>query len=236
MDSQTRVEHTLALAAHGPGDGQGAGRALRVGRGALALPVRDARREQVAGRPPRPRRRAGRPAQRRTACWRHDLDPAADRPPARRTPRTSARRRSSRASRTCSSTATAPRARSWSTRPTTTSARWCGEIVDGDGAPSRPRPAPNNERRPLARPGTLGGVSQPDLFVVCKNCGSEVSPYVTECPYCGQRVRKRAPEAGARGGRRKRSPSAAPAAPPAPARRTRSRASPPTRGRTPRWC
>lgn len=33
-----------------------------------------------------------------------------------------------------------------------------------------------------------------DLFVVCKNCGSEVSPYVTECPYCGQRVRKRAPK------------------------------------------
>jgi membrane associated rhomboid family serine protease len=37
-------------------------------------------------------------------------------------------------------------------------------------------------------------VSQPDLFVVCRNCGSEVSPYVTECPYCGQRVRKRAPK------------------------------------------
>jgi membrane associated rhomboid family serine protease len=37
-------------------------------------------------------------------------------------------------------------------------------------------------------------VSQPGLFVVCKNCGSEVSPYVTECPYCGQRVRKRAPK------------------------------------------
>jgi len=36
-------------------------------------------------------------------------------------------------------------------------------------------------------------VSEPGLFVVCKNCGSEVSPYVTECPYCGQRVRKRAP-------------------------------------------
>jgi membrane associated rhomboid family serine protease len=54
-------------------------------------------------------------------------------------------------------------------------------------------------------------VSQPDLFVVCKNCGSEVSPYVTECPYCGQRVRKRAPKierGGAepmpRGGRRLR--------------------------------
>ena len=41
---------------------------------------------------------------------------------------------------------------------------------------------------------TLILVSQPDLFVVCKNCGSEVSPYVTECPYCGQRVRKRAPK------------------------------------------
>jgi membrane associated rhomboid family serine protease len=37
-------------------------------------------------------------------------------------------------------------------------------------------------------------VSQPDLFVVCKNCGSEVSPYITECPYCGQRIRKRAPK------------------------------------------
>ena len=36
--------------------------------------------------------------------------------------------------------------------------------------------------------------SEPDLFVVCKNCSSEVSPYVTECPYCGQRVRKRAPK------------------------------------------
>ncbi|MGC9222045.1 MAG: rhomboid family intramembrane serine protease [Solirubrobacteraceae bacterium] len=34
----------------------------------------------------------------------------------------------------------------------------------------------------------------PDLFVVCKHCGSEVSPYITECPYCGQRLRKRAPK------------------------------------------
>jgi hypothetical protein len=33
-----------------------------------------------------------------------------------------------------------------------------------------------------------------ELFVVCKNCGSEVSPYITECPYCGQRLRKRAPK------------------------------------------
>jgi len=33
----------------------------------------------------------------------------------------------------------------------------------------------------------------PDLFVVCKNCQAEVSPYITECPYCGTRLRKRAP-------------------------------------------
>jgi membrane associated rhomboid family serine protease len=37
-------------------------------------------------------------------------------------------------------------------------------------------------------------VAEVDLNVVCKNCGSEVSPYITECPYCGQRLRKRAPK------------------------------------------
>ena len=37
-------------------------------------------------------------------------------------------------------------------------------------------------------------MSAPDLFVVCKNCQAEVSPYITECPYCGQRLRKRAPK------------------------------------------
>ena len=36
--------------------------------------------------------------------------------------------------------------------------------------------------------------SSPELFVVCKNCRSQVSPYITECPYCGQRLRKRAPK------------------------------------------
>jgi membrane associated rhomboid family serine protease len=48
----------------------------------------------------------------------------------------------------------------------------------------------------------------PDLFVVCKNCGSEVSPYITECPYCGQRLRKRAPkiERDAEGGSRPKVP------------------------------
>lgn len=37
-------------------------------------------------------------------------------------------------------------------------------------------------------------MSGPELSVVCRNCGSEVSPYVTECPYCGTRLRKRAPK------------------------------------------
>jgi membrane associated rhomboid family serine protease len=37
-------------------------------------------------------------------------------------------------------------------------------------------------------------VAGPELSVVCKSCGSEVSPYVTECPYCGARLRRRAPK------------------------------------------
>lgn len=52
----------------------------------------------------------------------------------------------------------------------------------------------------------------PDLFVICKNCGSEVSPYITECPYCGGRLRKRAPKIDrdgriAEGRRRTRAPA-----------------------------
>ncbi len=47
-----------------------------------------------------------------------------------------------------------------------------------------------------------------DLFVVCKQCGAEVSPYITECPYCGNRLRRRAPklprmQAGVRTGARR---------------------------------
>ncbi len=51
----------------------------------------------------------------------------------------------------------------------------------------------------------------PDLFVVCKSCGSEVSPYITECPYCGNRLRKRAPKIDREGRvaeRRRRRPPA----------------------------
>ena len=50
--------------------------------------------------------------------------------------------------------------------------------------------------------------------MVCKNCGSEVSPYITECPYCGNRLRKRAPKIDREGRvaekRRRRAPSSLP--------------------------
>ena len=62
--------------------------------------------------------------------------------------------------------------------------------------------------------------SGPDLFVVCKSCGSEVSPYITECPYCGTRLRKRAPKLD-RAGTVK------------PPRRTRPRLAPLRRGEIP---
>ena len=51
--------------------------------------------------------------------------------------------------------------------------------------------------RPDGYPRTT--VSETELSVICKNCGSEVSPYVTECPYCGARLRKRAPKLERRG-------------------------------------
>ena len=51
----------------------------------------------------------------------------------------------------------------------------------------------------------------PDLFVICKSCGAEVSPYITECPYCGNRLRKRAPKLDREGRvaerRRRRTPT-----------------------------
>src|SRR3954453_13851142 len=54
--------------------------------------------------------------------------------------------------------------------------------------------------------------SGPDLYVVCRSCGSEVSPYITECPYCGNRLRKRAPKLDKGGGpkpaKQRRRPSA----------------------------
>lgn len=46
----------------------------------------------------------------------------------------------------------------------------------------------------IGRLSSVGAMSETELSVVCKSCGAEVSPYVTECPYCGARVRKRAPD------------------------------------------
>ena len=70
MDSQTRVEHTLALAALVQAMVKELAEHYDAGKQALPLPVRDARREQVAGRPPRARGRAGGPAGDRAACRR----------------------------------------------------------------------------------------------------------------------------------------------------------------------
>ena len=66
-----------------------------------------------------------------------------------------------------------------------------GEYVIGNGPPE-----------PQSRfwaGGILDCMSETELSVICKNCGSEVSPYVTECPYCGARLRKRAPKLERRG-------------------------------------
>ena len=122
MDSQTHIEHTLGLAALVQGLVRELSEHFDAGKQLSQLPVRDARREQVAGGPPRPRGRARRPAPNGIGCRRREL----------------ARRLLDRmrehcqdlgsadeleASRTCSSAATAPRARSSSTRPTTICAR-----------------------------------------------------------------------------------------------------------------
>lgn len=41
-------------------------------------------------------------------------------------------------------------------------------------------------------------------MIVCPSCSAEVSPYVTECPYCGKRVQKRAPKLGSAEPKKKR--------------------------------
>jgi membrane associated rhomboid family serine protease len=73
-------------------------------------------------------------------------------------------------------------------------------------------------------------MSHPDLFVVCKNCQAEVSPYITECPYCGTRLRKRAPKI-----ERPDAPTSKPQRPPRPGSGARAKAKPkPQRDAPPR--
>ena len=62
------------------------------------------------------------------------------------------------------------------------------QVAAGLGGTATSRWAPEPPRRGSPRPLLSSAVrvaSSPDLFVVYKNCGSEVSPYITECPYCG---------------------------------------------------
>jgi membrane associated rhomboid family serine protease len=66
-----------------------------------------------------------------------------------------------------------------------------GEYVTGNG--------PQEPQSRFWAGGILECMSETELSVICKNCGSEVSPYVTECPYCGARLRKRAPKLERRG-------------------------------------
>ncbi len=39
-----------------------------------------------------------------------------------------------------------------------------------------------------------------ELFTACRSCGQQVSTFVTECPYCGARLRRRAPRLERRDG------------------------------------
>ena len=66
MDSQTHIEHTLGLAALVQALVKELSEHFDAGKELSPLPVRDARREQVARRAPRTRRRARRPAARRS--------------------------------------------------------------------------------------------------------------------------------------------------------------------------
>ena len=192
MDSQTRVEHTLALAALVQAMVKELGEHFEAGKQLSRYPYEMLDENKwLAARHGLDGELVDLPTA--TAC-RARARAAAARPPARRTPRTSARPTTSTASRTCSTAATARRA-SRRLRGQPRPARGHGEIVDAtvpEAAEATGESAPGHRHRCAGY--SEGTVSQPDLFVVCKNCGSEVSPYVTECPYCGQRVRKRAPK------------------------------------------
>lgn len=69
--------------------------------------------------------------------------------------------------------------------------------------PTTGNPSPTRVGAGISR---INPMARADLFVVCKNpaCGAEVSPYITECPYCGSRLRKRAPKLDRGAPRRRR--------------------------------
>ena len=186
MDAQTRVEHTLGAGRADPGDGQGAGRALRGGQAARAT-TRARCSTRTSGWP-----RATASTASSSTCPSAERVPrqgagaAPARPPARARPGPRLGGRARRDRRTCSSAATAPRASSWSTRPTTTCARsWRRSWRRDRGVDADPYATVGGSTVPMASGRPLRRL---------QDCGSEVSPYITECPYCGTRLRKRAPK------------------------------------------
>ena len=187
-DSQTRVEHTVALTAliqamvHELAEHYDAGTPL------ARLPVADARREQVARGAPRPRGRDRRPA-----VQREGRDEGAD-PPAARAPDAARRRTSARADALDGIRDLLERGNGASRQIVVYEANHDLNEVMAEIIAATARV--NTPTSPSAPGGSVesNAMSQPDLFVVCKNCQAEVSPYVTECPYCGTRLRKRAPK------------------------------------------
>ena len=166
MDSQTRVEHTLGLAALVQALVKELCEHFDAGKELSQYPLRDARREQVAGGAPRARGRARGPAGARA---RGDQAACAAGPASDWRARRGARRLGSAASwrpwTTCSTTATAPRARWSSTRPTTTCARsWARS-----SRPRRVDGVPGLSRGPYA--GTVSSLASPTSSSSARTAG-----------------------------------------------------------------
>ena len=81
----------------------------------------------------------------------------------------------------------------WSTRPTTTSARSCEEILAPPCRSPLRRTRPSRRKRSAARYSEGNRVAARPVRRLQELRLEDETPYVTECPYCG-RVRKRAPK------------------------------------------
>ncbi len=230
MDSQTHIEHSLGSGRARAGAGQRAGRALRR-RQASCRATRSRCSTRTSGWPPATGSRASsstcrartgsRPARWRGGCstgcasTASDLGSATELEAVEDLLEPRQRRR--------------PPGRRLRGQPR--SARGHGRDRGRDrrlsaGASARERLAARASEQFYNRFVSTGG---PDLFVICKSCGSEVSPYITECPYCGNRLRKRAPKLDRDGPRRREAPApAAAAAADRGCAATRSRGSGPT--------
>ena len=193
MDAQTHVEHTLGARGADPGDGQGARRALRR----RASSSRDYPYEMLDENKwlavaPRAGGRARRPARSARRVQRQGARAAPLRPPAGA--RAGPRRRptSSRASLDLLEHGNG----AYRQRKVYEANRDFSELLQdivarlGAVAPIKL----SSRALAAAYPWMSLMSSGPDLYLVCKSCGAEVSPYITECPYCGTRIQKRAPK------------------------------------------